>query len=79
MWELEIWSHGLFYLHQESPIFFPQQCQDAHSKILIVKGNMTNDTAPIGNNAKLEEIAKISINIQLFDLRIRRSMRGMEA
>ena len=35
---------------------------------------MTNDTQPVGDNAKLEDIAKMPIDIKLFDLRISRSM-----
>lgn len=35
---------------------------------------MTDDTETVGDNAKLEDIAKMSIDIQLLDFRICRSM-----
>lgn len=40
---------------------------------------MTDDTQPVGDNAKLEDIAKMPIDIQLLDLRISRSMGGHRA
>ena len=36
---------------------------------------MTDDTQPVSNNAKLEDIAKMIIDIELLNLRINRSMR----
>lgn len=43
-------------------------------KIFVIKRDMTNDAETIGNNAELEDIAKMSIDIQLLDFRIGRSM-----
>ena len=44
-------------------------------EILVVKGNMANNSKSIGDNAKLENITKMSIDVKLFDFRISRSMR----
>ena len=45
-------------------------------KVFVVKRDMTDDTQPVSNNAKLEDIAKMTIDIELLNLRISRSMRG---
>ena|GEM_PF-6460008 len=44
-------------------------------EILVVKGNMANNSKSVGDNAKLENITKMSIDVKLFDFRISRSMR----
>lgn len=41
-------------------------------KVPVIKRDMTYDTQPVGDNAKLEDIAEMSIDIQLPDLRIGR-------
>ena len=47
-------------------------------KVLVIESDMTDDTETVGDNTKLEDIAKMSIDIQLLDLRICRSIGGME-
>ena len=39
-------------------------------EILVVKGNMANNSKSVGDNAKLENITKMSIDVKLFDFRI---------
>lgn len=48
-------------------------------KILLIKRDMTDDAETVGNNTKLKNIAKMSIDIQLLDLKIGRSMGGHRA
>lgn len=43
-------------------------------KIFVIKRDVPDDTQPVGNNAKLEDIAEMPIDIQLPDFRIGRSM-----
>lgn len=43
-------------------------------KVFVIERDMADDAQPIGDNAKLEDIAKMSIDIQLLDFRIGRSM-----
>ena len=43
-------------------------------KVFVIKRYMTNDTQSVGDNAKLEDITKMPVDIKLFDLRISRSM-----
>ena len=45
-------------------------------KIFVIKRNMADDAKAIGNDAELEDVAKMSIDIQLLDFRIRRSVGG---
>ena len=47
-------------------------------EILFVKGNMANNSKSVGDNAKLENITKMSIDVKLFDFRISRSMGRIE-
>lgn len=39
-------------------------------KVFVIKRDMTDDTKTVGGNDKLEDIAKMSIDIQLFNFRI---------
>lgn len=48
-------------------------------EILVVKGNMANNSKPVGDNAKLEDITKMSIDVKLFDFRISRSLKPLIA
>ena len=43
-------------------------------KVFVIERDMTDDAQPIGDNAKLEDIVKMPIDIQLFDLRVSRSV-----
>lgn len=39
-------------------------------KVLVVKGNMPDDAETVCDDAKLEDIAEMAVDIKLFDLRI---------
>src|SRR5699024_3432394 len=43
-------------------------------EVVVVERDMADNDQPIGDNAKLEDVAKMSIDIQLLEFRIRRSM-----
>jgi len=43
-------------------------------KVFVIKGNMTNDAQSVSDNAKLEDVAKMAIDVKLFDFRIGRGM-----
>ena len=48
-------------------------------KVCIIKRDVADDAQSVGDNAKLEDIAKMTIDIKLFNLRISRSMGGYGA
>ena len=43
-------------------------------KVFVIKRYMADDAQPVSDNAKLEDIAEMTIDIELFNLRISRGM-----
>jgi hypothetical protein len=59
--------------------FKEEACKRVQSGIPAAQVARGRGTQPVGDNAKLEDIAKMSIDIQLLDLRISGSMGGHRA
>ena len=57
-------------------ILFDNNIRMRRHKVFVIERDMTDDAQTIGDNTELEDVAKMSIDIQLLDFRIRRSMGG---
>ena len=60
---LKALNHGRFYLHQENPISFVQESQDGKPKIFVVKRNVANNSQTICDDAKFEDVTKMTIDV----------------
>ena len=47
-------------------------------KAFVIKRDMSDNAQPVGDNAKFEDIAKMPIDIGLFNLRISRRARKVQ-
>lgn len=56
-------NHVHFYLRQGSLISFDNNIRVEQYKVPVIKRDMTNNSQPVGNNAKLENIAEMTVDI----------------
>ena len=75
MLEAKALNHEHTYLRQGIGALFDNDIWMRRHKVFVIKRYVANDAQSVGNNAELEDIAKIPIDIELLNLRVSRSMR----
>lgn len=62
-----------FILIRRRGFLFYNNIGMSFEKVFVVKRNMTNNTQSVCDNSKLKDIAKVSVDVKLFDFRISRN------
>lgn len=67
-------SRRATYPRLGNPIFSPRRIRMSIQKVFVIESDVTNNTKPICNNAKLVGVTKMPIDVHLLDSLIRSSM-----